>query len=56
MEEELLETLEDAYQSALRQAALEAFESRYESEEIEAMISKEDIIKRAINLIGEDNN
>lgn len=53
-EEELLETLEDAYQSALRQAALEAFEGRYESEEIDRMVSKKDIIDRAINLISEN--
>jgi hypothetical protein len=39
-EEELLETLEDAYQSAIRKAALEAFEGRYESEEIDEMVRK----------------
>ena len=31
---ELQETLEDAYSSALRQAALEAFEGRYEAAEL----------------------
>ncbi|XWK86448.1 MAG: DUF29 family protein [Phormidium sp.] len=50
-EEELLETLEDAYDSALRDAAIEAFEGRYEAEEIGEMVNREEIIKKAINLI-----
>ena len=52
-EEELLETLEDAYDSALRDAALEAFEGRYEAEEIEEMVNREEIIKKAMDLILE---
>lgn len=50
-EEELLETLEDAYDSALRDAAIEAFEGRYEAEEIGEMINREEIIKKAMDLI-----
>ncbi len=49
--EELKDTLEDAYASALRQAALEAFEGRYEAEEIAEMVNKTDIIAQAMDLI-----
>ncbi len=49
--EELKETLDDAYSSALRQAALEAFEGIYQPEEIEAMIDKNQIINQALALI-----
>ena len=52
-EEELLETLEDAYESALREAALEAFEGKYEARELGKMVKKEDIITIAIDLILE---
>jgi hypothetical protein len=48
---ELQETLEDAYESALKQAALEAFEGRYETVEIAAMVDRSAIIDRAIALI-----
>ncbi|MFB2837282.1 DUF29 family protein [Floridanema evergladense] len=50
-EEELLETLEDAYDSALRDAAIEAFEGRYEAEEIGEMVNREEIIRKAMDLI-----
>lgn len=49
--EELKETLDDAYFSALRQASLEAFEGIYQPEEIEAMIDKNQIINQALALI-----
>ncbi|TRU32646.1 MAG: DUF29 family protein [Microcystis aeruginosa Ma_MB_F_20061100_S20] len=49
--EELKETLDDAYFSALRQAALEAFEGIYQPEEIEAMVDKNKIINQAMGLI-----
>ena len=52
-EEELLETLEDAYDSALRDAAIEAFEGRYEAEEIGEMVNREEIIRKAMDLILE---
>jgi Domain of unknown function DUF29 len=55
---ELQETLEDAYQSALDQASLEAFEGRYEAEEIAAMSDacggqshRSTIINQAMELI-----
>jgi regulator of RNase E activity RraB len=55
-EEELLETIHDAYESALREAAIEAFEGSYEAEEIREMVDCEEIIKTAIDLILEGNN
>jgi hypothetical protein len=50
---ELLETLEDAYTSALDAAALEAFEGRYEASEIAAMVDRQVVIDQAMNLILE---
>jgi len=52
--EELVETLEDAYKSALDEAALEAFEGRYEAEEIATMIDRTQILNQAIALILDD--
>jgi len=51
--EELLETLMDAYESALNASALEAFEGRYEAVEISDMIDRTAIIDQAIALILE---
>lgn len=50
-EEELVETLEDAYESGLKSAALEAFEGIYDVEEIAKMVNRDDIIIMAIGLI-----
>lgn len=52
-EDELRETLQDAYESALRNAALEAFEGTYEAEEIDAMVNRKEIIEMAMDLILE---
>jgi transposase len=52
--EELRETLEDAYSSALRQAALEAFEGRYEAAELAQMVEQTAVIDQAIALILND--
>ncbi|OKH13441.1 DUF29 family protein [[Limnothrix rosea] IAM M-220] len=52
--EELRETLEDAYESGLRQAALEAFEGKYEADELAAMVDQNKIIDQAIALISGD--
>lgn len=38
-EAELLDVLEDGYSVALKKAAIEAFEGRYETEELAAMVS-----------------
>jgi hypothetical protein len=51
--EELRETLEDAYGSALRQAALEAFEGRYETAELGQRVNQQAIIEQAIALVLE---
>ncbi|MEL4893854.1 DUF29 family protein [Crocosphaera sp. Alani8] len=48
---ELQETLEDAYSSALRQASLEAFEGKYEAEELGKMVNKKAIIDETMDLI-----
>ncbi|NJL88403.1 MAG: DUF29 domain-containing protein [Coleofasciculaceae cyanobacterium SM2_1_6] len=53
---ELLETLTDAYESALDAAALEAFGGHYESAELGAMVDQEGIIQEAIALILEIEN
>ena len=52
-EEELEETLQDAYESALRNAALEAFEGIYEAEQLGSMVNQEEAIKTAMDLILE---
>ena len=49
--EELLETLEDAYDLSLKGAAKEAFEGRYETEDLATMVDQEMILAQAIALI-----
>ncbi|EAZ91096.1 DUF29 family protein [Crocosphaera chwakensis] len=49
--DELRETLEEAYLNALDEASLEVAEGRYEPEEIETKINKEQIIDNAFLLI-----
>ena len=48
---ELRETLEDAYDIALDAAAGEAFEGKYEAEELEEMMNPKIILDRAMQLI-----
>ncbi len=50
-EEELAETLQEAYELALERAALEAFEGRYEAEELGKMVEQTQILDTAIGLI-----
>ncbi|WP_026795439.1 MULTISPECIES: DUF29 family protein [Planktothrix] len=52
-EAELVTTLEDAYDLALEKAAIEAFEGKYEAEGLSQLVQREEIIKKAINLILE---
>ena len=54
IDSELRETLEDAYPSALKGAALEAFEEIYEAEAIAAMIDRNLILNEAMQLIAEE--
>ena len=49
--QELQDTLEDAYGSALRQAALEAFEGRYDAAELNQRVNQKAVINQAIALI-----
>ncbi|WP_107671362.1 DUF29 family protein [Cyanothece sp. BG0011] len=49
--EELRETLEDGYELGLKAAAKEAFEGKYEAEELGEMVDKTAIIDEAMDLI-----
>jgi len=55
-EEELRETLEEAYLNALDEASLEVKEGRYDPEELEAQIAKETILQQAMRLISAQAN
>jgi hypothetical protein len=50
-QEELQETLEEAYLNAIDQASLEVEEGRYQPEELEKLVNREEIINRALALI-----
>ncbi|MBO1060781.1 MAG: DUF29 family protein [Aphanizomenon flos-aquae CP01] len=55
-DDELLETLQDAYESALRKAALEAFEGRYTADELGEFVNQDEVIQGAMNFIlGEEH-
>ena len=54
-DEELRETLEEAYLNALDQASIEVAEGIYQPEEIEARINKDHIINGAFVLIQRDS-
>jgi Domain of unknown function DUF29 len=49
--EELLETLAEAYLNAIDEASLQVEEGRYEPEELEKLVKREEIINRALALI-----
>ncbi|MBD2552573.1 DUF29 family protein [Limnothrix sp. FACHB-708] len=49
--DELQEILDEAYASAIDRAALEAFEGRYEAEELAAMVDRIAILKQALTMI-----
>lgn len=51
-EEELLEILEEAFPEAIDHAALEAFEGRYEAEELAAMVDRPGILQQALEMIA----
>jgi hypothetical protein len=51
-QEELLETLEEAYLNAIDQASLEVEEGRYEPEELEQRVNKAEILNHALTLIS----
>ncbi len=49
--EELHQVLENAYRLAINKASLEVEEGRYEPEELEHLVNKEEILNRGLNLI-----
>ncbi|QMS91548.1 DUF29 family protein [Nostoc edaphicum CCNP1411] len=49
--EELLETLAEAYLNAIDEASLEVEEGRYEAQELDKLVNREEIINRALALI-----
>ncbi|MEH2123646.1 DUF29 family protein [Nostoc sp.] len=49
--EELLEILAEAYLNASNKASLEVEEGRYETEELDKLVNREEIINRALTLI-----
>jgi hypothetical protein len=49
--EELQEALAEVYDDALDRAAFEAFEGQYTTEELAAMISRQEILARALGLV-----
>ncbi|MBN3896493.1 MAG: DUF29 family protein [Nostoc sp. NOS(2021)] len=49
--EELLEILAEAHLNAIDEASLEVEEGRYELEELEKLVNREEIINRALTLI-----
>ncbi|MBW4554455.1 MAG: DUF29 domain-containing protein [Trichormus sp. ATA11-4-KO1] len=55
-EAELLETLQDAYESALRKAALEVFEGKYSTDELGKIVNQKILIQDAMDLILAINN
>ncbi|YAG12616.1 DUF29 domain-containing protein [Nostoc sp. DSM 114161] len=50
-QEELRETLEEAYLNAIDEASLEVEEGRYEVQELEKLINAEEILNSALSLI-----
>ena len=52
---ELSETLAEAYNIALSSAAIEAFEGRYEADELAAMCDREEILTDAVKLIEQES-
>ncbi|MEH2085276.1 DUF29 family protein [Nostoc sp.] len=48
---ELIDILEQGYQVALKRAALEAFEGRYEAQELAAIVDQQETLAEALKLI-----
>ncbi len=55
-DEELKETLEDAYDSALNQASLEAFGGIYEAEKLDSMVNQNELIQKALDLLNNEGS
>ncbi|KHG40765.1 MAG: DUF29 domain-containing protein [Aphanizomenon flos-aquae KM1D3_PB] len=48
---ELMEILQQGYQVALKRSALEAYEGRYETEELAAMVNEQEVLSQSLELI-----
>ncbi|APB33195.1 hypothetical protein GlitD10_0877 [Gloeomargarita lithophora Alchichica-D10] len=48
---DIQETLEDGYESALKQAALEVCKGQYEVHELAIMVDRQAVIQQTINLL-----
>jgi hypothetical protein len=48
---ELIDILQQGYQVALKRAALEAFEGRYEAQELAAIVDQQETLTEALKLI-----
>lgn len=55
-QDELLETLEEAYLNAIDQASLEVEEGRYDSRELKQKVNQEVIFHQGLNLILSDED
>jgi hypothetical protein len=55
-QDELLETLEEAYLNAIDQASLEVEEGRYDSRELKQKVNQEVILHQGLNLILSDED
>ena len=49
--EELQEALEEVYEDALDRAAFESFEGQYATDELAAMVSRQELLVRALELV-----
>ena len=50
--DELIETIDEAFEAAIERAALEAFEGRHDGDELEQMIDGAKVKETALNLIN----
>jgi hypothetical protein len=55
-EEDLRETLDEVFRRALNDAALEAFEGKYEARELGLQIDKKALLEQAFRLIMDEQN
>jgi len=51
-QDELIETIEEAFEAAIERAALEAFEGRHDSNELEQMIDAAEVKETALTLMN----
>jgi Domain of unknown function DUF29 len=51
-EDELIETIDEAFEAAIERAALEAFEGRHDRDELNQMIDSDKVKKTALTLIN----